>query len=337
MKKKVFIWIFCAAAFAALLWFKARTASDPSWAQPTMGTVCHITVPGSIPKGDLTALREEIDAALEDVNRRMSTWQADTEISQFNRFQSMEPFPVSLEFGAVLKRALEISEATDGAFDPTVKPLVDYWGFGLGSDHIALDEILKSVGWGKVKLENGALIKLHPQVQLDLAAIAKGYGVDAVADVIRSAGFEHFLVEIGGEVVAEGENPEGRLWGIGIEVPLFDQSFGEAIFQTLELSGRALATSGDYRNFRVREDGTRYSHIVDPHTGNPAETDVAAVSVLSDSCMTADAVATALFVMGSEKGIPWVEARSDLAAFFILHAPNQTFISRATSGFPVER
>jgi len=318
--------------------------SDPSWEQSTMGTLCHITLSGSISKNELAALREQIDAALVDVNRRMSIWQPDTEISKFNAFDSLEPFPISPEFAGVVRRALELSAATDGAFDPTVKPLVDHWGFGAGSDTQPIDEILKAVGWRKISSKGDALVKSHPNLQLDLSAIAKGYGVDAVANVIRRSGRMGFLVEIGGEIVADGFNSDGRMWRVGIEAPDSNQPFGTDILEAVELSGKALATSGDYRNFRVREDGTRFSHIIDPHTGMPAATDVASVSVLADSCMDADAIATALLVMGSEKSFQWLDTLRELEgetfpeveAFFTLHASDQTFTTRATDGFPLE-
>lgn len=351
MNKKILIGIAGALILGGLLWHKSHTVINPSWAQPTMGTACHITLAGSISKTGLAALREKIDAALEDVNRRMSTWQDDTEISQFNRFQSLEKFPVSPEFADVVQAALSYAEQTGGAFDPTVKPLVDFWGFGPermsniehGTPNDELTRIMDSAGWKKVRLENGALIKAHPAVQLDLAAIAKGYGVDRVAEVIRAAGRKNFIVEIGGEIVADGTNREGRPWRIGIESPEPDKPFGAEIFQTLSVLSRvegeipkiAMATSGDYRNFQTRADGTRYSHIIDPHTGRPAQSDVAAVTVIAPRCMDADAVATALFVMGSDKGFQWLENHPEFQAFFILHSPDgQSFSSEATSGFP---
>jgi len=348
-----------------LIWFgrSVQKVSNPSWEQPTMGTLCHITISGSIPKNELAALREKIDAELETVNQRMSTWQSDTEISQFNHFQSLEPFSVSPEFLTVVRRALKIAEITDGAFDPTVKPLVDHWGFGsrqmsnieyeISNDEVAC--IMEFIGWKKVRLSNDTLIKLHPKLQLDLSAIAKGYGVDAVAEVIHSSGRNDFLVEIGGEIVVSGLNRERNPWRVGVESP--NAANGDGVFQTLELLDGAMATSGDYRNFRIREDGSRFSHIIDPITGHPAETDVASVSVLANSCMDADAVATALFVMGSEKSFQWLDLRysesafgipqkkrpererpnhPEFEAFFILHSTNGTFTTRTTDGFPLE-
>ena len=300
-----------------------------------MGTACHITLAGSVPKQELAALRGGIDAALADVNARMSIWSPDTEISKFNRFQSLEKFPISPEFAEVVQSALSYSAMTDGAFDPTVKPLVEHWGFGPNADTEPVEEIMQAVGWQKINLENGALIKTNPNVQIDLAAIAKGYGVDRVADVIRKASHKNFIVEIGGEIVAEGSNPHGKPWRVGIESPeASGKAFGSEIFQTLDISGKAMATSGDYRNFQVREDGTRYSHIINPHTGMPAESDVAAVTVLASHCMDADAIATSLCVMGSDKSFQWLENHPEFQAFFILHAPNGSFTSKATPGFP---
>lgn len=343
--KKALLGILAAAVIGGLLWHKSQTVLNPSWEQPTMGTLCHITLSGSVPKNETAALHKKIDAALFDVNRRMSTWQPDTEISQFNRFKSPGPFPVSPEFSKVVQSALMYAELTDGAFDPTVKPLVDHWGFGSEADYESVGEIMQAVGWQKVKLKNGELIKANPKVQLDLAAIAKGYGVDRVADVIRSSGHENFLVEIGGEIVAEGENGSGKAWRVGIESPeASGKAFGSEIFQTLpvlslsegEIPKIAMATSGDYRNFQIREDGTRYSHIIDPHTGMPAESDVAAVTVIASHCMDADAIATSLCVMGSTKGFQWLKTHPEFEAFFILHAADSSFSSQATPGFPVK-
>lgn len=334
MKKKLLA-ILATIVIGGLLWNKSRTVHNPSWEQPTMGTACHITIAGSLSKNKFAALRDQIDAALSDVNARMSIWDQSTEISKFNRFQSLEKFPVSPEFAEVVQSALAYSAMTGGAFDPTVKPLVEHWGFGPNADVQPVEEIMQAVGWQKVKLEKSALIKISPNVQLDLAAIAKGYGVDRVADVIRSAGSSNFIVEIGGEIVAEGTNRLGKPWRVGIESPeAAGKAFGSAIFHTLEISGKAMATSGDYRNFQTRTDGTRYSHIIDPHTGMPAQSDVAAVTVIAAHCMDADAVATSLCVMGSEQGFPWLETHPEFQAFFILHAPDGSFISKATPDFP---
>jgi len=301
-----------------------------------MGTSYSIQLADRLRLAELREIKAAVDERLLGVNVAMSTWIPNSEISKFNQFHRVEPFPVLPEFFSVVQRALDIAEATDGAFDPTVKPLVDHWGFGSKDEKEPLDEILQAVGWRKVRTEDGTLIKANPMLQLDLSAIAKGYGVDAVAGVLRRNGIRGFIVEIGGEIVADGLKSNGQPWRVGIETPDPDQPFGSAIQETVMLSGKALATSGDYRNFRFREDGTRYSHIIDPQTGRPAETDMASVSVLADSCMNADAIATALFVMGSEKSFQWLSSHPELEVFCTRHSTNGTFASRSTVGFPIE-
>jgi len=297
-----------------------------------MGTSYSITLVDRVRPAELRKIKAAVEERLMGVNAEMSAWDPASELSRFNAFHSQESFPVSAGFAQVVKRALEISSATEGAFDPTVKPLVDFWGFGPeNAPSVSFEEIMQSVGWRKVRLENGALIKTHPKVQLDLSAIAKGYGVDAVAAVIREQGCKNFLLEIGGEVRVSGFNPDKQPWRIGIETP---DALTGGIHGVAVLSDRGMATSGDYRNFRFDEDGSRYSHIIDPSTGHPAASPVASVSVVADTCMEADAVATSLFVMGAEKGVPWVEERSGLEAFFILHADGKGFMVKSTSAFP---
>jgi len=327
------VWVGVCAVLFVIVFFFFQGVRNPSWQGLTMGTSYSITIADRPRSAELRAIQSAVESRLEEVNAQMSTWDPDSEISGFNRFKACDAFSVSPEFAAVVQRAVEIASAMDGAFDPTVKPLVDHWGFGPDADPEPVAELLKAVGWKKVRVENNALLKTNPDVQLDLAAIAKGYGVDAVADVIASSGFTNFLVEIGGEIRVSGLNREKHSWRIGVENP---QPDGD-IFQTLELSSGGMATSGDYRNFRVRTDGTRYSHIIDPATGMPAETDVASVSVISSACMDADAVATGLFVMGAKKSFQWLETHPEFEAFFILHSTNQTFTVRATPGFPEQQ
>lgn len=334
MKSKMIIGVLVLMFPVWFLWGRAQTVSSPSWAQATMGTTCHITVSGSVPKQKLAELREKTAEVLAEVNRQMSIWDQHSEISRFNRHASTDPFPVSPGFARVVKLALFFSEATDGAFDPTVKPLVDHWGFGPENNAEPPEQLMQAVGWRKVSLNGNGLIKANPALQLDLAAIAKGYGVDCVAEALRKKGNSDFIVEIGGEIVAAGVNPSGKLWRVGIEAPNPDKDFGEEIFRTVEMSGRAMATSGDYRNFQLRDDGTRYSHIIDPHTGKPAESDVASVTVVADRCADADALATALCVMGSERGMLWLTEHPEFQAAFILHAPDGSFVSKATPNFP---
>jgi thiamine biosynthesis lipoprotein len=334
MNKKVLIGILGAAALAGWLWQKSQAVLNPSWELPAMSSSARITLCGSFSIKRLKALRLQIDTALEEAKQLVSIWDKNTEISQFNRFHSTEPFPVSAEFAKLVQFALDFSAQTGGVFDPTIKPLLDHWGFGPEAGSEPLEEIINAVGWQKVRLENGALVKSHPRLQLDLTAVADGYGADCAAAVIRENGCTNFLVEVGGEIVAEGSSRSGKPWRIGIESPEPGSASGEKIFQTVELSGKALATSGDYRDFQLRADGTRYSHIIDPHTGEPAESDAASVTVIAARCTTADALATALCVMGSEKGLRWLETHPQFHAFFILHTDGLAFTSKAGAGFP---
>ncbi|HNX52943.1 MAG TPA: FAD:protein FMN transferase [Pontiellaceae bacterium] len=335
MKRNLLIATVCSLLLGGLLWFRAQTVLNPSWEQPAMSSSARITLSGRFNATRLKALRRQIDTALEESKQIVSIWDENTEISRFNRFNSTEPFPVSAEFARVVQFALDFSALTGGAFDPTVKPLVDRWGFGPKRNSEPPEEIMDAVGWHKVRLENGALVKKHPRLQLDLAGLADGYGADCAAAVIRKSGCTNFLVEVGGgEIVAEGVNRSGNPWRAGIESPDPDKAPGEEIVLTMEVAGKALTTAGDYRNFKIRDDGTRYSHIIDPHSGKPAESDVASVTVIAAHGIDADALDTALCVMGSEKGLRWLETHPEFQAFFILHSSNGTFTVKATPGFP---
>lgn len=334
MKRNLLIGILFLLLSGGLFRFRTQTVFNPSWEQPAMSSSARITLSGRFSKTRLSVLRAQIDEALEDAKRLVSIWDETTEISRFNRFNSTEPFPVSEKFGKLVRFALDFSAQTGGVFDPTVKPLVDHWGFGPQTGSEPLEEVLKTVGWQKVRLENGTLIKAHTRLQLDLTAVADGYGADCTADVIRKSGCANFLVEVGGEIVAAGTSRFGRPWRVGIESPEPGGIPGDKILRTVELSGKALATSGDYRNFRRRADGTCYSHIIDPHTGRPAESDVASVTVITARCTDADALATSLCVTGSEKGLQWLENHPEFSAFFILHTPDGSLVSKSTPGFP---
>ena len=335
MNKKILTGVLAAAVLGGLLRYKSQTVLNPSWEQPAMSSSARITLCGRFSKSRVESLKTQAGTALETAKRLVNIWDETTEISRFNRFSSKEPFPVSAEFAGLVRSALDFSAQTGGVFDPTVKPLVDHWGFGPGKETGRPEEIMQAVGWRKVRLENSTVIKEVPQLQLDLTAAADGYGADCAADVLRKNGCSNFLVEVGGELAAAGTNRSGRPWRVGIEKPAAGKMSGTEIFRTVEISDRAMATSGDYRNFQRRADGTRYSHIINPHTGKPAESDVASVTVLADRCTEADMLATALCVMGSEKGFEWLEKNPRFQAFFIIHAADgDSFSSKATADFP---
>ncbi len=260
----------------------------------------------------LKAVQSAVNDSLQRVNELMSTYLEDSDISKFNRADSSEWQSVDEETATVVGRALEICELTDGAFDPTVGPLVKAWNFGpnkkvkpeLPSDG-RIKELMDLVGYQNIEVRSDppALRKRNPKAQLDLSAIAKGYAVDRVGRSLKQLGYENFMVEVGGEVTTSGERAAGGPWNVGIEKPNSETGLAdtERSHRVVELSGKAVATSGDYRNF-IDINGQRYSHTIDPKTGRPVKHKMAIASVVADDCMTADALATAVMVMGREKG-----------------------------------
>ena len=211
--------------------------------------------------------------------------------------------------------------ATDGAFDPTVAPLVNAWGFGFKSgqlpDSAQVDSLLALVGLRHIRLQEGRVVKDNPLSILDFSAIAKGYGVDRAADVLRSHGIKNFMVEIGGEVVTEGTNEKGEAWRIGINKPVEDSTSVNAELQeVISLSGKAVATSGNYRNFYVK-DGRKIAHTINPLTGYPVQQDILSSTVIASTCAEADAFATAFMVMGLKKAQEVLASQPALEAYFI--------------------
>lgn len=257
-------------------------------------------------------IQEGIDRLLNRIEDQMSTWRPDSELSRFNESESTDWFEVSPETAFVVAESLRIAELSGGAFDPTVGPLIDLWSFGAerAEPRIPTDEEIaaakQKTGWEKVMVRPNppALKKSQPEIQLNLSAIAKGYGVDAVSDWLVDQGEKNHLAEIGGEDRASGLKADGTAWRIGVQAPggmPAEQSIGP-IFQIVELNDRSIATSGDYQNY-FEVDGKRYSHTIDPTSGRPITHDVASVSVLTHSCMAADGWATALTVLGPKKGM----------------------------------
>jgi thiamine biosynthesis lipoprotein len=325
--------LFVGALFIVLWW----RSPDAGAARPTttfsgaaLGTTYNVRVVHDAPLSDAArrGLQERVEAALAAVDRSMSTWREDSELSRLNR-HGTEPFVASSELFEVLAAALEIGERSRGALDITVGPLVDAWGFGPGEvldlpSEEKLGELMERTGSALLVLdpEERTVSKKVPGVEIDLSAIAKGYAVDRVAEVLENAGSLGFMAEVGGEVVARGQNADGRSWRIGIEVPDPER---RAVHTVVRLEDAALATSGDYRNFRV-EDGEILSHIIDPRTGRPVGHALASVSVISDTCMAADGWATALSVLGPREGLE-VARQEELAVLFI---------SRTSDGGPLE-
>jgi thiamine biosynthesis lipoprotein len=265
----------------------------------------------------------------------MSTYDPRSELSQFNGRQDLRWAPASQGLLEVLDSASRISTATQGAFDVTVGPLVDLWGFGPEyrtrrvPDEAVIERVRESVDYQHVQIDPsaGAIRKRHSRTQVDLCAIAKGYGVDRVAMILDRQGVHDYLVEIGGELRARGTTAAGRPWRVGIERPVEGR---HVVGEIVLLKNRAIATSGTTEDF-FEQDGRHYSHIIDPKTARPVEHPAMAVSVIADTTMEADASATALVVLGPERGYSLAQARG-LAVLFVT-ASGPTFDVRVTDAF----
>ncbi len=327
--------------FFLVVFFGAMAGCDSRRAHTltgrTMGTAYHIqVVTGTF--GSVAGLQEKIDRRLEEINRSMSPYLKESEISRFNRFSQVGgDFAISWDFLQVMKAAAQIHALSEGAWDGTVNPLVDLWGFGRAGPQGRVpppEEIaarLADVGFENIEIRGaGGLAKRRASVSLDLSSIAKGFGVDQVADVIRQAGFADFLVEIGGEVCAAGVRPDGRPWRVGINRPQTGARPAE-LYKVITLQNQALATSGDYRQFFVR-DGVRYSHIIDPRTGYPVANRVVSVSVVAETCTFADGLATAVMVMGAEKGLALIDRLEGVDGLIVVEGPGGELVDHLSKG-----
>jgi thiamine biosynthesis lipoprotein len=284
---------------------------------------------------DAAVLSTLVQAVLDDVDGRMSLFRVDSELSGFNRAETGTPFAMTEDFAAVMAAAINVSRWSGGAFDVTVAPLVEAWGFGPRKtrtvpDATALADGRRRVDWRSLVLDDSkrSVTKRHAGLQADLGGIAKGYGVDRVAAALDARGVAHYMIEAGGEVRTRGVNAVGEPWRIGIEEP---DAMPQRARWAVPLSGKAMATSGDYRNYFV-QNGRRYSHEIDPSTGAPIRHRLCSVSVVADDCMHADALATALIVLGPDKGKALAE-RSGIAAQFIERGPNGALTDSMTSAF----
>jgi thiamine biosynthesis lipoprotein len=318
---------FLLAVLAALLAVGCDGRREHVITGRTMGTTYSVTVVAGY-FGSIAGLQEKIDRRLEEINQSMSPYLNDSEISRFNRFrQTGKEFRVSADFLYVMRAAAQIYKFSDGAWDGTVNPLVDLWGFGrAGSGNKVppaekIAALLGDIGFDKIEIrDSGALIKRQASVTLDLSSIAKGFGVDQVAGVVRAAGFTDFIVEIGGEVVASGIRPDGRPWRVGISRPKPEAGLDE-IYKVVSLKDRALATSGNYRQFFM-QDGRRYSHLIDPRTGYPVADRVVSVSILADTCTLADGLSTAVMVMGAERGLALINRLEGVEGLIVVENPD---------------
>jgi thiamine biosynthesis lipoprotein len=276
----------------------------------------------------------EVKELLNKLDHSFSTYNPNSSVSKTNKNLPHEPDTL---FNNVFKKSQEIAALTNGAFDATVAPLVNAWGFGFTKKESITPELIDSikqfVGFEKVRLENKLVVKTDDRLKLDFSAIAKGYSVDIVAEFLHEIGCENYLVDIGGEVVAYGQNPSGKTWRVGVNEPNDNEPMTPNSLQAVvSLKNRGMATSGNYRNFYI-EDGKKYAHTIDPRNGYPVNHNLLSATIVAHDCMTADALATACMVLGIDSARLLIEKIDNVEAFFIYSEPgkqNQLFI---TDGF----
>ena len=325
-------WIAATAVLLLLLPGCGGTPKQIRLHGEALGTFYAITVadpPANVSESDV---RKLADNTLDRINVLMSTYREDSELSRFNRHEDTSPFLLSPETYAVFSIAGEISEKSGGAFDITVGPLVNAWGFGPDPlrdppTEEQIRELLSHQGYEKLRfLENYYVAKEDPKIYCDLSAVAKGYAVDAIAEAFEAAGLSRYMIEVGGELRVAGKNDKGQRWGLGIEKPLVGRRELETV---VFLEKESLATSGDYRN-SYELGGKRISHTIDPATGHPVQHALASVSVIHPSCAYADGYATALMVLGPEKGLALAE-KEKLAVMMLVHDEKEGGFQRITT------
>ena len=309
----------------------------------TMGTTYHIKIVGSGFR-NLPGLEKRISDRLEAINESMSTYRKSSEISRFNAINETDiSIPISDDFYRVILTARGIYEATAGAWDGTLEPIVDLWGFGPSGSGTTAPEVppiseikrrLAAIGFAKLRIcDDKTLGKQNASLTLDLNSIAKGYGVDQLAELLAENDIHNFLVEIGGETLARGAKKDGSQWRVGINIPHSGAAI-DSVYKVVNLDDTALATSGDYRNF-FELDGVRYSHVFDPRTGYPVSNGVVSVSVIARTCAFADGLATALMVMGPIQGLALVNRLDGVECLMVVEEQGGRLKEHYSKGFRV--
>lgn len=279
-------------------------------------------------------LHTEIDAELRRFDGSLSPFNDTATITRINRNEDIVP---DTFFTNVFRRSMEISRETNGAFDITVAPLVNAWGFGFKKGHfpdsLMVDSLLDITGYTKVSLSaEGKIVKQDPRIMLTCSAVAKGYAVDIVAQLLEKKGIQNYMVDIGGEVVVHGNNPQNTPWRIGINKPIDDSlAINQELQTVLQISNTGIATSGNYRNFYYK-DGKKYAHTIDPRTGYPVQHSILSATVIARDCMSADAYATAFMVMGLEEAEHFANANPEIDAYFIYSDNDGKFKTFCTEG-----
>lgn len=291
------------------------------------GTIYHATYQYS------ENLQKEIETELKKVDASLSPFNNSSIIARINR---NEEVLLDSFFTTVIRRSEEISKETDGAFDITVAPLANVWGFGFKKgifpDSLTIDSLLEITGYNKIKLEGDKFIKSDSRIMISGSAVAKGYGSDVIARLFDRKGIQNYMIEIGGEVVVKGNNPKNTAWHIGISKPVDDSlSVNQELQTVLSITDVGMATSGNYRNFYYK-DGKKYAHTIDPKTGYPVQHSLLSATVIAPDCMSADAYATSFMVMGLKKAEAFAEANPKIDAYFIYTDENGQIQTWFTSG-----
>lgn len=316
--------------------------SERSWTGETMGSLYIVRLADvHLSEVKLEVVQKEVDQQLEEVNRQMSNYKKDSELSRFNESPANVPFKISREFARMVRLSQQINRASDGVFDPTLGPLINLWGFGPTGQRTSapapalIEKTLKNTGIRHLGIsDKDELIKNIPGLHLDLGGISKGFGVDEMARVLSKHGLTNFFVAISGEVYARGRGPTGVGWRIGIDEPIFGILPAEEVKVVVALKDCAISTSGNYRKFYRDEKGKVYCHIIDPRTGQTVMHDLGCVSVVAPTCTQADALATATYVLGPEKGLQFIDRQTNASAFFIVREPSGGFRRFASKRFP---
>ena len=278
--------------------------------------------------------QKQFDSLFQVLNKSLSTYQTDSDISRINR---NEDVPFDKHFAIVFNKSKEIYRATEGAFDPTIGKMVNAWDFGpegriVNLDSMKIDSLMRSVGFNRMGIRDNRIVK-EKNAFIDFNAIAKGYGVDVIADYLESKNITDYIVEIGGEIRCKGINLDKQQpWKVGVEMPHFDGT--QSIMKAISLQDASMATSGTYRKFKTDEQGNRYSHIIDTKTGYPSKTNLLSISVIAENCMTADAYATAFKAMGISDTRNFLATHQELKAFLIFENEKQELETLSLNGFP---
>ncbi len=278
--------------------------------------------------------QSDIDSILHAVDRSLSTYVEESIISKINKNKSLQTDSL---FRCVFETAMIIAGETDGAFDPTIAPVVNFWGVGFEEvaekDESKLADLMKTTGYEKITIQDSLIVKSNPNTQIDFNAIAQGFTVDLIGEHLQKLGLTNYMIEIGGELKCHGLNADGKLWRIGIDKP--SETIQEDRFQAIiEVPNKAVASSGNYRKFKVDEQtGMKYAHTIHPNSGKPIQSNLLSVTIVSESCMKADAYATACMVLGVEKSIEFLKKTPELDALIIYSGPKGKWLQYQTEGF----